>query len=63
MPKKNVSRRLLATGVTWRHLGRFNEGVMKGTNFVRPKHGAVTHLTMDELRAVATHWNVDIKLD
>jgi len=49
--------------VTWRHLGRFNEGVMKGTNFVRPKHGAVTHLTMDELRAVATHWNVDIKLD
>jgi len=49
--------------VTWRHLGRFNEGVMKGTNFVRPKHGAVTHLTLDELRAVATHWNVDIKLD
>jgi hypothetical protein len=49
--------------VTWRHLGRFNEGVMKGTNFQRPKHGAVTHLTLDELRAVAAHWNVDIKLD
>ncbi|MBK9989678.1 MAG: glycoside hydrolase family 43 protein, partial [Verrucomicrobia bacterium] len=48
---------------TWRHLGRFNEGVMKGTNFQQPKHGAVTHLTLDELRAVATHWKVDIKLD
>jgi hypothetical protein len=49
--------------VTWRHLGHFNEGVMKGTNFQRPKHGAVTHLTLDELRAVAAHWKVDIKLD
>jgi len=49
--------------ITWRNLGHFNEGVMKGTNFVRPKHGAVTHLTLDELRAVAAHWQVDIKLD
>ena len=49
--------------VTWRHLGRFNEGVMKGTNFERPKHGAVIPLTLDELRAVAAHWNVNIKLD
>ena len=49
--------------VTWRHLGRFNEGAMKGTNFQRPKHGAVTHLTLDELRAVAEHWQVDLKLE
>jgi hypothetical protein len=49
--------------VTFRHLGRFHEGVMKGTNFVRPKHGAVTPLTRDELRAVAAHWHVDFKLD
>ena len=49
--------------VTWRNLGHFNEGVMKGTNFQRPKHGAVIHLTLDELRAVAAHWQVDIKLD
>lgn len=49
--------------VTYTHIGRFNEGVMKGTNFVRPKHGAVTHLTLDELKAVAAHWKVDIKLD
>ena len=48
---------------TWRHLGRFNEGPMKGTNFVRPKHGAVTHLTLEELRSVAAHWHVDIKVD
>jgi hypothetical protein len=48
---------------TFRHLGRFNEGVMKGTNFERPKHGAVTHLTLDELRAVAAHWQVKLDLD
>ena len=45
--------------VTWRNLGHFNEGVMKGTNFERPKHGAVIHLTRDELQAVVTHWQVN----
>jgi hypothetical protein len=49
--------------VTYKNIGHFNEGVMKGTNFNRPKHGAVTYLTMDELRAVAVHWNVDIPSD
>ena len=49
--------------VTYKNLGHFNEGVMKGTNFERPKHGAVTYLTLDELRSVAAHWNMDIKLD
>jgi len=48
---------------TFAYIGRFNEGVMKGTNFDRPKHGAVTHLTLDELKAMADHWKVDIKLD
>lgn len=45
------------------NIGHFNEGVMKGTNFERPKHGAVTYLTLDELKAVAEHWKVEIKLD
>lgn len=49
--------------VTYKNLGHFNEGVMKGTNFSRPKHGAVTYLTLDELKSVAEHWKVDIKLD
>ncbi len=49
--------------VTYKNIGRFNEGVMKGTNFSRPKHGAVTYLTLDELKAIAEHWKVDIKLD
>jgi hypothetical protein len=49
--------------VTYKNIGHFNEGVMKGTNFNRPKHGAVTYLTMDELGAIAQHWQVDIKLD
>ncbi len=42
------------------HIGRFNEGVMKGTNFERPKHGAVTYLTKAELEAIAAHWKVEI---
>ena len=49
--------------VAYTHIGRFNEGVMKGTNFERPKHGALTHLTLDELNAVAKHWNVDMRTD
>jgi hypothetical protein len=49
--------------VTYTNLGHFNQGVMKGTNFTSPKHGAVTYLTLDELKAVAAHWKADIKLD
>jgi hypothetical protein len=49
--------------VTFTNLGRLNEGVMKGTNFNAPKHGGVSYLTLDELKAVAAHWKVDIKLD
>ena len=49
--------------VTYKNIGHFNEGVMKGTNFARPKHGAVSYLTLDELKAAAAHWKVDIKLD
>ncbi len=47
---------------TYTDIGRFNEGVMKGTNFERPKHGAVIHLTAAELRKVAEHWGVEIEL-
>jgi hypothetical protein len=49
--------------VTFKNLGRFNQGVMKTTNFTAPKHGAVTYLTMNELKALAERWKVDIKLD
>ncbi len=48
--------------VTYKNLGHFNEGVMKTTNFTSPKHGAVTYLTKKELKAIAKHWNVAIKL-
>jgi hypothetical protein len=47
----------------YKNLGHFNEGVMKTTNFTSPKHGAVTYLTLKELKAIAEHWKVDIKLD
>jgi hypothetical protein len=46
--------------VTYTDIGHFNEGVMKGTNFSRPKHGAVTYLTGDELKAIADRWGVTI---
>jgi hypothetical protein len=46
--------------VSFQDLGHFNEGRMKGTNFERPKHGAVTYLTAAELAAVAAHWNLQL---
>lgn len=44
---------------TFKNLGRFNEGVMKTTNFTSPKHGAVIALTEAEARALAAHWKFD----
>lgn len=46
--------------INYTNLGHFNEGVMKGTNFERPKHGAVTHLTGKELKAIADYWKINI---
>ncbi len=48
---------------TFKNIGRFNDGIMKTTNFTAPKHGGVTYLTLNELKSVKEHWNVDIKLD
>jgi hypothetical protein len=39
------------------------DAVVKGTNFSAPKHGGVTYLTLGELKAIAAHWKVDMKLD
>lgn len=47
--------------VTYKNIGRFNEGVMKTTNFTSPKHGAVTYLTKKELQSVVEHWKMDFK--
>jgi len=44
---------------TFRNLGRFNEGVMRTTNFSSPKHGAVIALSEAEARALAAHWGFD----
>ncbi|HYG22576.1 MAG TPA: glycoside hydrolase family 43 protein [Verrucomicrobiae bacterium] len=46
---------------TFKHLGRFNEGVMKTTNFSSPKHGSVIHITTAEARALANHWKFDFE--
>jgi predicted GH43/DUF377 family glycosyl hydrolase len=43
------------------HLGRFNEGVMKTTNFTTPKHGAIISLTKKEADRLAKHWGLDMK--
>lgn len=42
--------------VTFKNLGRFNEGVMKTTNFSSPKHGAVVHLTKTEADRLEAYW-------
>jgi hypothetical protein len=49
--------------VTYTNLGHCNEGIIKSTNFERPKHGAVTHLTLNEIKAIASYWNVNIETD
>ena len=42
--------------VGFTNLGRFNEGVMKSTNFSSPKHGAVIQITKKEAKRVTDHW-------
>ena len=49
--------------VTFKNIGRFNEGVMKATNFKSPKHGAVTYLTKPEMKAIVENWKMDFKVD
>jgi hypothetical protein len=44
---------------TFQNVGRFNEGVMKSTNFSSPKHGAVMPITDAEATALANHWKFD----
>src|SRR5262249_28406216 len=44
---------------TFKNINRFNEGVMKTTNFTSPKHGAVMALTDAEAMALAAHWKFD----
>jgi len=47
--------------VHFKNLGRFNEGVMKITNFGPPKHGAVIHLTRNEAKSLARHWGCNLR--
>lgn len=61
MRPSNMGFSETADFVTYKHLGHFNDGVMKTTNFSSPKHGAVTYLTNDELKAIIEHWKVVIK--
>lgn len=42
---------------TFTNIGYFNNGVMKTTNFVSPKHGAVIHITTGELQRLEKEWN------
>jgi len=44
-------------------IGPFLEDVMSTTNFSRPKPGAITHLTLDELKAFTARCNADIRPD
>lgn len=44
--------------INFTNLGHFNDGVMKATNFMSPKHGAVIHLTRKEAATLAKHWGL-----
>lgn len=47
--------------VNFKNLGRFNEGVMKATNFSVPKHPAVIQITRKEANALAKKWGSNLK--
>lgn len=47
--------------VNYTDLGKFNEGVMKTTNFSSPKHGAVIQITRDEAERICNRWNLSYK--
>lgn len=47
--------------VNFTNLGRFNEGVMKATNFSVPKHPAVIQVTRKEAQALAKKWGSTLK--
>ena len=42
---------------TFKPLGRFNEGVMKASNFVSPKHGSVIQITKAEAKRLEQYWS------
>lgn len=44
--------------VHFEHLGHFDKGVMKRTNFEVQKHGSVIHLTKKEARKLAAHYGM-----
>lgn len=45
----------------FKHLGYFNEGIMKTTNFSAPKHGSVIHLTASEASELTKFWKLKMK--
>ncbi len=45
----------------FKDLGRFNEGVMKTTNFTSPKHGAIIPITKNEADRLKNYWNAQQK--
>jgi hypothetical protein len=47
--------------VNFKDLGRFNEGVMKSTNFSVPKHPAVIQVTRKEAQKLAEKWGLNMK--
>ncbi len=47
--------------INFSNLGRFNEGVMKSTNFSSPKHPSVIQITTREAKRIARHWKHKIK--
>lgn len=42
--------------VNFKNIGRFNEGVMKATNFTSPKHGAIIQITRQEAKLLERYW-------
>lgn len=50
---------------TFKDLGHFNDGIMKATNFVTPKHGAIIPITTVEADRLENYWKdrVDVTVN
>ena len=57
-PKNNMGFSETTDFVNFKNIGRFNDpgSPMKSTNFDRPKHGAVVHITAEELRRLKAYF-------
>lgn len=62
MKPNNFGFRETSDFINFTDLGRFNEGVMKAVNFSQPKHGSVTHISLNQAKKLINHFGNNVRL-